>query len=304
MNLTTDPWIPVLSADGCRADVSLLEAFTKGREIADLSVRPHERIALLRLLICIVQAALDGPKDEDEWRDCLEEIPRKVANYLAKWRHAFELFGEKQRFLQSKGSGTPGVMSVNKLQFIDKDTTTLFDNEVQATNERSEPWLALALVVYQSFAAGGKVGGSEKLGGKAVPQSGTNAPCRDQNAFHAFVRRPTLLGTIHANMLYREAIAERGLKPLVWGEKPVWEFNPTLTGKDQSKRSLAVSYLGRLTPLSRSVWLNTDHRTASNANGQDFGNFAESGFREPSCSATSFRGKGGKEDFKLALQQA
>jgi CRISPR system Cascade subunit CasA len=299
MNLTTDAWIPVLRADGNGADVSLLEAFNQGREIADLSVRPHERIALLRLLICIAQAALEGPKDEDEWRGCLEEIPKCVADYLALWRHAFELFGEGQRFLQAKGRGTPGEMSVNKLQFIDKDTTTLFDNEVQETNERSEQWLALALVVYQSFAAGGKVGGSEELGGKTVPQSGTNAPCRDQNAFHAFIRMPTLLETIHANMLYREAIEERGLKPLVWGERPIWEFDPGLAGVAQSKRSLAGSYLGRLAPLSRSVWLNTDHRTASNANGQGFGNFAEGGFREPSCSIIRFRDRAGKEDFKL-----
>jgi CRISPR system Cascade subunit CasA len=60
MNLSTDAWIPIVWIEGKSGIVSLREAFERGHRIQDLAVRPHERIALMRLLICIAQAALDG----------------------------------------------------------------------------------------------------------------------------------------------------------------------------------------------------------------------------------------------------
>src|SRR3990172_3836575 len=67
MNLTTEPWIPIVWANGQPGTVSLCEGFAPGGEIRDLAVRPHERIAVMRLLICVAQAALDGPTDHDDW---------------------------------------------------------------------------------------------------------------------------------------------------------------------------------------------------------------------------------------------
>jgi CRISPR system Cascade subunit CasA len=58
MNLVTEKWIPVIGIDGKPDHASLMEVFTLGEKYADLSVRPHERVALMRLLICIAQAAL------------------------------------------------------------------------------------------------------------------------------------------------------------------------------------------------------------------------------------------------------
>ena len=100
MNLTTDAWIPIVWNDGQPGTVSLCEAFERGEEIRDLAVRPHERIALMRLLICIAQAALDGPADHDDWKACRPRIAPSALDYLNRWRHAFELFGNGQRFLQ------------------------------------------------------------------------------------------------------------------------------------------------------------------------------------------------------------
>jgi len=74
MNLSTEAWIPVVWNNGQPGTVSLCEAFERGAEIRDLAVRPHERIALMRLLICIAQAALDGPADYDDWKDCRPKI--------------------------------------------------------------------------------------------------------------------------------------------------------------------------------------------------------------------------------------
>ena len=100
MNLTLDPWIPALLANGRREVFSLHDLFAQVHDLRDLAVKPHERIALMRLLICITQAALDGPADEDAWEQCQPLIQPHVRAYLDKWRGSFELFGDGPRFLQ------------------------------------------------------------------------------------------------------------------------------------------------------------------------------------------------------------
>jgi len=65
MNLATEAWIPVVSTGGQFKTVSLQELFEQSEQIRDLAVRPPERVALMRLFICIVQAALDGPVERD-----------------------------------------------------------------------------------------------------------------------------------------------------------------------------------------------------------------------------------------------
>ena len=86
MNLTTEPWIPAVWLDGRPATVTLREAFERGHELQDLAMCPHERIALMRLLICVAQAALDGPVDHDDRESCLSRIaPAALLCYLDRW---------------------------------------------------------------------------------------------------------------------------------------------------------------------------------------------------------------------------
>src|SRR5947207_4507640 len=92
MNLTTDFWIPIVWANGLPGTVSLHNIFARGEDIHDLAVRPHERIALMRLLICIAQAALDGPTDHDDSKACRSTVTPASRDYLKRWQKAFELF--------------------------------------------------------------------------------------------------------------------------------------------------------------------------------------------------------------------
>ena len=92
MNLVNDPWVSVIKLDGTPWTASLLEVFTQGQEFSDLAVRPHERIALMRLLICIAQAALDGPNNGKDWEEAPEKLPGLAKQYFEKWIDRFELF--------------------------------------------------------------------------------------------------------------------------------------------------------------------------------------------------------------------
>lgn len=280
MNLSTDPWIPIVWRTSEPGMVGLLDAFGRGEEIQDLALRPHERIAVMRLLICVTQAALDGPADYEEWKGCRPRIVPAAVQYLERWQHAFELLGDGPRFMQVKGQGKPGTMDLYKLDFVDADMTTLFDQDVQPGRKQTLEWTALHLVTYQSFAGGGTVGGSAVVEDRAQPQKGKNGPCRDSSAFHAFIRREDLVSTLHSNSVTKDSISKLG--GLAWGT-PVWEANAISLDGLQST-SATRSYLGRLAPISRAVWLKGDNSTASSSNGLEYKNYGETGIREPTMS--------------------
>ncbi|MBM4431644.1 MAG: type I-E CRISPR-associated protein Cse1/CasA, partial [Chloroflexi bacterium] len=89
MNLVADKWIPVVTPDGDPARVGMAELYERAHEIRDLACTPPQRIALMRLLICITQAALDGPEDEQSWSQDRDRIGAASQEYLKRWQEAF-----------------------------------------------------------------------------------------------------------------------------------------------------------------------------------------------------------------------
>lgn len=289
-NLVDEPWLPVTLTEDFprRADrgllprVSLREAFEHGDRIVNMRCYAHERIALMRLLICIAQQALNGPHDEEDWQRCRPRLAKEAVKYLDDHKACFNLFGDGPRFLQAHGSGKPGEMAVFRLAFIDKDGTTLFDAHVEPGGRMEVEDIAVALVTYQSFSAGGKVGGSEPSqkgrktkGGKlrSEPQSSEAALCRDGGALHAFILGANLMETIHWNLICKSQISA----PMTWDRsaRPVWEYGKTAIA-DFSNSNIQTDYLGRIAPLARAVWLRDDHKNAESANGLSYGVFADS----------------------------
>lgn len=259
MNLTTDKWIPIIWNNGTPDKVSLLDAFLQGDEIRDLAVRPHERIALMRLLICIAQVALDGPKDRDDWRTCRPRLACSAADYLGKWKHAFELFGEGQRFLQlpnvvrarESREGDDDVNSPSKLDFslATGNNSTLFDNAGGSERAFSPATQALMLLTFQNFSPGGLIG-DVKWNGVSMGRSSNHAPCVVKSMLHGYVMRHCLADTLHANILTQDpAVFERP-----WG-RPVWEDMPLGPHPSEALANATNSYLGRLVPISRSAKL-------------------------------------------------
>lgn len=256
MNLTTDPWIPVVWDSGACDKVSIKDAFLRGREIRDLAVRPHERIALMRLLICVAQAALDGPKDHADWQTCADRLPKAAEDYLAQWQQAFELFGEGQRFLQVAGlvsgkakDGNDGNSSSKMdLSLATGNATTLFDNAGGSERTFGDGNISLMLLTFQCFSPGGLIGDvlwREKVMGR----SSNHAPCIIKSMAHAYILGGNLIESVVRNLLPGEDARRHGLK---WG-KPVWESMPDSSINSDNSCS---TYLGRLVPLSRAIWLN------------------------------------------------
>src|SRR5271157_1499675 len=99
-NLIDKGWIPVTDLKGNFGMISLMGIFTKGQNYADFAVRPHERVSLMRLLLCIAHASLDGPENLDEWEKVPDILPGAAKIYLERWKDSFDLFHPNKPFLQ------------------------------------------------------------------------------------------------------------------------------------------------------------------------------------------------------------
>jgi CRISPR system Cascade subunit CasA len=295
MNLTTDPWIPAVEFDGKAATISLRGAFERGDQIQDLAVRPHERVALYRLLICVAQAALSGPADSDEWETCQPRIAPLVIDYLARWNAAFELFGDGPRFLQvtclekaaragrrndepTDRNGTPA--SKLDLALATGNNPTLFDNAGGSRREFKPCDLALMLLTFQCFSPCGRIGIAAWNG---VPTTGNgssaHAPCLAGNMVHAMVRADSLLESLRQNLITHEH-ADLIYGSGRWGV-PVWERMPNSPNDRAATFNATQTYLGRLVPLTRAISIGSDRQSLLLANGIEYSPFPA--WREPSA---------------------
>jgi len=274
MNLVYSPWIPVIDFEGRSHTVGLADVFAQAERWADLNVNPCERVALTRLLICIVQAAIDGPEDLAGWASCKPGIAAAANAYLASWQKRFNLFGDGA-FLQLDALEPNNNALADKIDLTRAcgNSPTLFDHEATPDGRVPEPAaLARALLVYQNFSPGGRIG-TAMLENRETEASCTMAPALEGSMLHTIVLRPDLLGTIHANLMTREDVRE--LPNSGWG-RPCWEFEP------MTPSALAANtntWLGRLVPCPRAIRCAADSPKITLAEGLRYNKIPE--VREP-----------------------
>lgn len=263
MNVAFDPWIPVVNTAGKRKLASLSEVLTEGEKFVDLAVRPHERVSLMRLFLCVAHAALNGPKNYDEWCEVPKRLPDAVNKYLTKWRDWFELFHEDRPWLQvtglkpAKENDEKSFAPLAKLDFslASGSNSTLFDHE--GVNAAGRPFdfsqIVLGLISLQNFSTCGLL--SRPLWhGKPTPDSAKDAPCITSSMYHVFLVGKNMLDTICINICdFSElSLLFKGLRQNGdWVGRPVWEKMP----KDDAEALTTETFLGRLTPLSRAIRL-------------------------------------------------
>jgi CRISPR system Cascade subunit CasA len=316
MNLTTEPWIPVTDSQGQPRQVSLRQVFADGGALQDLAVRPHERVALMRLLICIAHAALEGPEDSEALEACGEELPAAAERYFDEWQDCFDLFHPEKPFLQFPGlSTTPKSpkrktkraavalegagrdeedTAASKLDFAlaTGNNTTLFDHGAASSTARvfKPNELALMLITFQCFSPGGRIGVA-RWRGADTPGNGSSghAPCAPSAMLHAYVRRETLRDSVQANLLSRWTVVKNYRRE--WG-RPVWEQMPQSFNDAAAIANATTTFLGRLMPLARAILLRRDGRRLLLANGLAYPTLPEFP-AEPTASVVKKRDESG-----------
>lgn len=261
MNVAFDPWIPLVTISGKRELASLAAVFSEGERFADLAVRPHERVALMRLFTCVAHAALDGPKNYDDWCEVPEKLPEAALRYLTAWKDFFELFHRERPWLQvvglkpAKENNPKSFTPIAKLDFAlaSGAASTLFDHPGCDNDSRSfdNSQLILGLLAIQNFSTCGLL--SRPIWkGKACPNSAKDAPCVTSSMFHVFLVGKNLLESISINIcdfgelsMHFNSTSSNDK----WLGRPAWECMPTDATDDQATKT----YLGRLTPVSRAI---------------------------------------------------
>ena len=258
MNLSGDPWVPVVGADGKYELVSLKALFNKASSIADLCIDPHQRVALMRFLIALVQRALNGPVDDTGWKNCRSAIPSAATAYLDMHHEKFELYGPSA-FLQAPGLKATGNASLDKLDFglASGNNHTLFDHGASPEGRMQSPaWQALMLITYQNFSPGGLIGTTE-WNGKGTNSKSEHAPAIEGSPLHIFLQADNILDTIHMNLVpFARLKTSEGV--------PIWEKMPT--GPDDCSENNAT-YLGRMIPMPRAIKLEDSKSRFTLANG-------------------------------------
>jgi len=260
MNLIDHPWIPVTYGAKDVVLVSLKELYLKADQIRDLSANPPQRIALMRLLLCITQAALDGPSNDEEWKSCLPRILPESLAYLDKWHNSFELYGENA-FLQPEGLIKTDNATLDKLDFglSSGNNDRLFDHAaIPEGRQWPNHWCALMMLTYQNFSPGGLIGTTE-WNGVTTSSKSNHSPCIASSMLHSIVIGNSLLQTIHLNLLTKKQISTN--PNMEWGN-PVWEDLPS-----SSENNSVYSFLGRLVPLSRNIHLSKESNKITLADG-------------------------------------
>lgn len=288
MNLAFDNWIPCLKKNGESVRASILGCFTD-TDLAGLNVRPHERVALMRLLECVAYAAAKKakkfPKDNRGRKALREPLAAFVEAYLTEWRDSFNLFDEKKPFLQipdlqagsaqAKKGGEPNDYSdltpASKLSFslATGNNSTLFDHGAASGGARQfdEESLALWVLTYQHFCPGGLTGVVSWQGLKTEKQS-TDCPCVSKSMLHTFIQGDSLPNTIWLNLLtekdlrsYKEVAADfsgEDGEDFAWLGRPVWEMFPQGPNDGAARANATRTFLGRLVPLGRLVKIMPD----------------------------------------------
>lgn len=259
-NLIDEPWIPV--ADVGR--VSLAQVF-ENLDYRALGGNPVQKIALMKLLLAIAQAACT-PADEDAWRALgAQSLAKKCRAYMQQWHERFYLYGErpflqmpaiKAAALQSYGAVLPEVATGN--------TTVL--NQGQVERGLSDADKALLLVGLMGFALGGKktdngitlsTGYVGKRNDKGKPSTGKPGPAvAHMGLLHNLLLGENLWQSLWFNLLTAEQVEHSqrypgGIGVAPWQQMPDGEACPVA-------RALQDSLMGRLVPLCRFCLLAED----------------------------------------------
>lgn len=290
MNLIGDPWIPVVFHNGTTRVVGLRELYEQAESIRDLALAPPQRIAVTRLLICITQAALDGPSDLQDWLACTSRIIPESLAYLDARCEKFDLFGETP-FMQIKDLEADKLAPLDKLDFglAAGNNKTLFDQAaIPDGREHPAGWVALQLLTFLNFSTGGKVG---QANWKKQKFSDSTKAAPTLQAAHTFPRGSNLCGTLYLNLLTKSQITQ--LPNGAWGI-PVWDTYPKLPNDKKAIENATSTYLGRLVPLTRllKIYQKIDDENIIQATciigppPKDLGFEGPPAFREPSTTLT------------------
>ena len=132
--------------------ISLETLFQEAVLIHNLDCPTHERISLMRLLVCITQAELGAPATDEDWDGFGEDMESRIPAYLQSNEILphFNLFGDGPRFLQDASleriEKNEAHSSWIVFHLASNNNYTLFDHEGVTKREIKTDVLARSII--------------------------------------------------------------------------------------------------------------------------------------------------------------
>lgn len=311
-NLTIVPWIPVVDRGGNKVLISLTSVYTEGDRFVDLAVRPHERVSLMRLFICIAHAALDGPKDYEEWLDVPNKLPSAAKLYLEKWSDSFYLYHPSKPWLQvAELRKVKDETPIGYLNFAlaSGNNPTIYDHGSSEERVFDSAQTALNLLTFQCFSPGGGSPIAQWRDVKTKQVGNPDAPCLSQSMLHSFLRSRNIFESIHLNIPTFELIERVYKSPVgptqkesfnpIGNGRPVWEIYPDNPDFDSiAAKNATTTYIGRLVPISRWISLRPNSATMICSSGFKYETYRDGFAPEPTATVHVVK-KGDKEEREI-----
>lgn len=229
-DLTTEPWIVCIKADGSPEQLGLRDVLARAHELKALgNESPLLDAALLRLCLAILHRCF-GPSDKQAWR-ALQAAQRfdaaKIGAYLDAWRSGFDLFDAERPFFQvarlveQSKNYTTGLKPAREI--IAEQSSYGGPRELFASRPSEGETIPFAvaarwLVAIQAFATGGLLTRDTANGD---PTSATAAPLCSTAV--VTIRGRTLFDTLLLNLVTYPAAR---IFPWTAKDAPAWELPP------------------------------------------------------------------------------
>ncbi len=214
-NLLQEAWIPVVSSNWQRQELSLIDFFRNWQNLREIQAdNPPTTLAIHRFLIAILHRAYNGPRDEEHWEEIRDDHGQQVIEYLQQHADKFDLFHPKYPFMQDVSIKSDAAGEIYQAaQIHGNNTSTVFCHEHQWSQATiSIPEGARLLLRLQIFDVGGKKAGATDSAGVIHTMGAANI----------LVRGQTLQETLMLNLMQYNPTG--GIPTPVNGEDlPSWE---------------------------------------------------------------------------------
>lgn len=241
-NLTKEPWIPCIQADGTQVDLNLHDVFAQAHRLRAIAGEsPPVTVALHRFLLAILHRVL-GPENYEAWEELWLADSwdmTSLGGYLDTWQHRFDLLDAEHPFYQAADERmrTKSTISLSHDR-ASGNNPTLFDHHTEEDGESLTPAQAVrALLAAQSYGLAGLSGITQKF---------TDGTCASGIIF--LVQGDNLKQTLLLNMIqypsndFFQNIHTRH-------DKPAWEMDDPFV----PNRANPFGYLDYLTWQNRRV---------------------------------------------------
>ncbi len=243
-NLVEQPWIPIVSLNWQRQEISLEQLFSTWSTLREIQAdNPPTTLAIYRFLLAILHRAYQGPKNVDHWEEIQQDNGKEALGYLNQWRERFDLFHPDYPFMQDTALTQSLTSEVYTLHTMQGDnTSTVFSHEHQWSGYSiSLPQTARLLIRLQivDISSPRQNYPAANVGSKNTKATPTI------NAANVFIRGSSLKEALLLNLMRYDPFSEIP-SAVIGDDLPYWETS--YAGKPKVDRSAAppngyISYI-------------------------------------------------------------